>query len=694
MAILKAARLLAAFVAVCTNSVALTIHVSPNGDDHQPELATLSSSGASPFRTIERAQAEIRAIKLASGLPLEGVRVLVAPGTYRLSKPLHFEAEDSGGFGKPIVFEGAEGGEVILSGSLPIESAPIDESDSQFQNLSSAARLHVRVSNVSHLQRFLGNLSPRGHSTPKKVALAAVFFDKKPLVLARWPNEGYLLTGELADGGKAFISRDVAAKPWRRDGNIWLHGYLYWDWADEWVRVSQIRESHVFWDHTLRYGVRSGRRFYFSNVLAELDRPGEWYLDSAAAKIYFWPPSGIGALELSIQDKLVEVQGSKFLSFRRMTFEMCRGTALQISDSTDIDLSDLVIRNIGTSAVRIVGSKRSGISDSKLYDLGESGIVLSGGERAQLIAGELYARHNEIFRYAVDIKTMRPAVSLTGVGNLAKGNLIHDGPNLGIYIDGNDQVVEGNEIWRVATDSDDVGAIYLGRDWASRGNRISGNYLHDLQADKAGAMGVYLDDQASGTTIEYNVFANVQRPIFIAGGRDNRVIGNTFMGHTAAVRLDDRGAGYQSNYWKNQDGPIRKRLNEVPWQSPLWARRYPELKGVLDNAPGQPLGNILQDNIVIGGDLLDAPPRLNHLMQQDGNLVLTNDAARFVSEAYQQCGVSSLKACGNALLQVRRRKLPFLAATAEGLCKGKDPRLLSRICTTGIIEEKSSPQTH
>ena len=38
------------------------------------------------------------------------------------------------------------------------------------------------------------------------------------------------------------------------------------------------------------YGYRKGQRYYAVNVLAELDSPGEWYLDRQTGMLYLWPP--------------------------------------------------------------------------------------------------------------------------------------------------------------------------------------------------------------------------------------------------------------------------------------------------------------------------------------------------------------------------------------------------------------------
>ena len=49
-------------------------------------------------------------------------------------------------------------------------------------------------------------------------------------------------------------------------------------------------------------GLRTGQWFYAENVLAELDVPGEWYLDRDTAILYFWPtaPLSSGKVVVSV----------------------------------------------------------------------------------------------------------------------------------------------------------------------------------------------------------------------------------------------------------------------------------------------------------------------------------------------------------------------------------------------------------
>ena len=46
-----------------------------------------------------------------------------------------------------------------------------------------------------------------------------------------------------------------------------------------------------------------------------------------------------------------------------------------------------------------------------------------------------------------------------------------------------------------------MGAIYTGRDYSHRGNRIRHNFIHETGGFGMGSMGVYMDDCVSGTEI-------------------------------------------------------------------------------------------------------------------------------------------------------------------------------------------------
>ncbi len=95
-----------------------------------------------------------------------------------------------------------------------------------------------------------------------------------------------------------------------------------------------------------------------------------------------------------------------------------------------------------------------------------------------------YAENNHIHHYARWNRMYSPAISISGVGNRAAHNLIHDAPHQAIDFGGNDHVIEFNEIHDVCYESNDAGAIYSGRNWTMRGTVIRYNFMHHLSGLK------------------------------------------------------------------------------------------------------------------------------------------------------------------------------------------------------------------
>ena len=104
--------------------------------------------------------------------------------------------------------------------------------------------------------------------------------------------------------------------------------------------------------------------------------------------------------------------------------------------------------------------------------------------------------------------TYRAAVEISGCGNFATNNLIHDAPHNAILFGGNDHDISYNEIHHVCLQTSDAGAIYTGRDWGYRGNTLRYNYIHDLtnmyNSSNYYVQGIYIDDCTSLITLNNN----------------------------------------------------------------------------------------------------------------------------------------------------------------------------------------------
>ncbi|MBC7289027.1 MAG: right-handed parallel beta-helix repeat-containing protein, partial [Armatimonadetes bacterium] len=368
------------------------------------------------------------------------------------------------------------------------------------------------------------------------------------------------------------------------------------------------------------YGYRKGQWYYAFNALCELDQPGEWYLDRETGILYFWPPGDIrkSRVMVSVLGSVVEAKGLANVTLRGFTIDGCRGTAMVLSDCTGVRVVGCTIRNTGGSAISLSGRGCSVIG-CDMYNLGAGGVSVAGGNRQTLTPARNEVENCHIHHYGRIRRMYTPAIGLDGVGNRAAHNMIHDAPHQAIAFGGNDHVIEYNEIYRVCTESNDAGAIYAGRDWTMRGTVIRYNYFRDITGfENRGCVGVYLDDMFCGTTIFGNVFYNVTRAAFIGGGRDNIVENNIFVDCNPAVHLDARAMGWARDA---VDGVMKQRLLAMPYKSPLWAERYPELVNIWEDEPAVPKGNVIVRNVCWGGRWAEWEERVLKYQKIEDNLI-------------------------------------------------------------------------
>lgn len=620
--VLLSAEVTSASASAPVGKEAVIFHVAVDGNDRN------KGTGDSPFASLERARDAIRALKRAGTLPAGGVAVELRRGTYQRGRAFELTSEDSGTADAPITYRAAAGESIRLLGGKVVTGFKAVTNQAVLERLDEAARPHV-------LQADLRAMRITEYGAVKAGGLE-LFFGDKPMTLARWPNDGFVKIGNLlgdkpidvrgtkGDAVGKFIYEGDRPKRWTNEQEVWLHGYWFWDWADERQQVESIdTEKRII---TLakpyhRYGYRKGQWYYAFNLLAELDSPGEWYLDRKAGVLYFWPPAAIEKNEavVSVLDTFIIAKNASHVNIRGMTLEACRGTAITISQGDSVRIVDCAIRNVGSWAVRAVGGVAHGVSGCDISFAGNGGVYLDGGDRKALKPGDMFADNNHIHDYGRWNRMYQQAVSLHGVGNRAAHNLIHDAPHEAIEFLGNDHVIEFNEIHHVCTEANDAGAIYSGCDWTMRGTIIRHNYLHHITGYRdRGCMGVYLDDMICGTKIVGNIFYKVTSAAFIGGGRDNVVENNIFVDCKPAVHVDGRALGWAKGSIKTD---LKPRLLQMPYQEPPWSDRYPELVNILDDEPAAPRHNQISHNICVGGEWVDIEKGFDKLQDIHDNLI-------------------------------------------------------------------------
>lgn len=588
------------------------IHVSPDGDDRwSGVLAEPDAAGSDgPFATLERAREVIRERKASDQWPGEGALVLVAGGTYVRRASFELDERDSGEPGAPIVYRAADGATPrFLGGALVEDFEPLTD-EAVLARLDPTARDAVLVTDLraAGVEGY-GTLLHQGFGRGGATGALELYLDGKKMPLARWPNEGWTRIAAVPRGkdGGAFTYGDDRPERWSEDAEVWIHGYWTWDWADSFERVARIdREAKELFTGAPHgvYGYKQGARYYYLNVLEELDAPGEWFLDRERGRLYFWPPAPLGGTEVLVSmldAPFVVTRDASYVTFEGLSFEGGRSGGLDVRGGREVRCANCRFTCLGTTAARLEGTAHA-IVGCELAELGRNGIALVGGDRMTLERGDNLAANNRIHDFGLTVRTYVPAISLAGVGNLARNNDIHDAPHMAIGLSGNLHEVHRNEVYRVCLETHDCGAFYMGRDWSARGNAITENWFHHLGGGDVQA--IYLDDWTSGTLVRGNVVEGARRGVLVGGGRDNVILNNVFVECGCAVHVDERGKGWASYYFDGSNTTLFDRLEAVNATGPVYTERWPELATLLEDDPKSAKGNVIRQNIRFRGGWL------------------------------------------------------------------------------------------
>ena len=643
MSILRSAAVMA-FCAGCAAAAPTILHVAVDGTAKGPGTA------AAPYATLEQARDAIRAMQPR---PAGGVTVMVHAGTYELTQSFALTAADSGTAEAPVVYQAVPGDEVRLSGGqdVPTDALRAVDEDDVLKRLDPAARGQVLQADVKALGVDLGQFPPRYRGAP---AVPELFFNDQRMTLARWPNEGWTHIKSILDQGAVPRNNDKSKQGgifeydgdrpsrWDVDAGVWLLGYWCFDWFEETIRIKAIDTEKLTIElaEPTVYGVRQGnpspRRFCALNVLEELDSPGEYYLDRANGRLYFWPPSSPAGQRLALSTlnaPLVALNGCSHVTLRGFTLEAGLDNGLNVSDGTQDAIEACVVRNFRNKGIAVNGGDRHRVEACDIHDTGTGGMTLAGGDRKTLTPAGHEALNNHIWDYAKLQLTYASAIHISGVGNLAAHNRLHGGPHMAVGISGNDHLFEYNVIYDACTASDDAGAFYKGRDPSMRGNVLRYNFWYDIGSPMGhGNAAVYFDDGDGGETVYGNVFFRCGEPgrgsfgtVFSHGGHDLTAENNIFIECRRALGSSP----WNAKRWQTMlEAALwqERLLKTVDITSPTYTAHYPELVGYMHPDPEVPRVNRAKKNVfVMCGEVSSG----NWQWSEDDNLV-TNDDPGFV----------------------------------------------------------------
>ena len=128
-------------------------------------------------------------------------------------------------------------------------------------------------------------------------------------------------------------------RAWKDEPDLLATGYWGNNWADGTIPIKAMglaTQKITLTEPAPPYGLKTGQRVFFQNALAELDQPGEWFLDRKEGMLYFWPPQ-TGTVDqtaktetiLSLMDQpLLKLTDTSHIIVRGLVLEATRGSAL------------------------------------------------------------------------------------------------------------------------------------------------------------------------------------------------------------------------------------------------------------------------------------------------------------------------------------------------------------------------------
>lgn len=586
------------------------LFVAPDGSDENDGSIT------GPFATLEKARDTVRLLRKPAVVNLRA-------GVYHLSTSFLLDERD-----KDTVYRAYRQEEVILTEAADIsldQFHPLSDDALKKRLSDPTVAEHLLVADLKALGiNELGSLkiTGQGNFYPDTGYPPVLYAGQQRLTLARYPNEGYLPIDKVIDEGTILswsgeadsppdpsvkleglriLVKDTRLENWKQAGDIWAFGYFKHDWAESNLPVTVKGDGEVVSSFPSIYGVDQGQRLYFYNLFEEIDQPGEWYLDRETGLLYLYPPKNAESVSFVADEyPFFVLEGSSRITLKGLRFKKGIGNGIKISNAREVTVVDCMISLVSNDALVIDNSVECEAVNNIIYDVGASGIVIRCGDRKTLTPGDTKAINNTITRFSQIRTTYTPGIDLQGVGNTALHNQISDAPHFAIRFGGNDHTIEYNDISKVCTDTVDSGAIYAGRDWTCRGNRIRYNYIHDMKLPECNTgfkiHAVYLDDMFSSAEVFGNIFYKIESVALFGGGRNNMFSNNLMIECNMPFCQDER--GLEEWYTPKRQETNFASLDRVPYKEGIWAQKYPELGSIVDDEPLLPKYNKITNNVL------------------------------------------------------------------------------------------------
>ena len=540
-------------------------YVSPDGND--------SGKGTvdDPFATIAAARDAVRAVK-------EGfngdITVYLREGRYYQESTLEFTAEDSGSDDCTITYKSYDGETAIIDGAVTIAgskfSRPAEDDAIADRIKDETAKANVLVYDLSDIDINFDEQQ-------------AVYYDGNRAVEARYPNEGYVLGFEnLDDSNKTFYDKSDVVGTWANPIGVKVIGMFEIDWSTSDGTISSYDSETNRVGLSTKYYMKPSGRYYYSNIIEEMDMVGEYYIDAETEKLYFYAPADYMDIDISFascKETVVKADVNNY-TFDGIIIEGGSDDNIRITGN-DNCIKNSKVRCCGDVCIYINGFRNT-LYNNEVSHSGGCAVDVYGGDNLNLIPSKTLVDNNEIHDFGEIYRVYNGALYVEGIGFTITHNELYRGPHTSFTNVACEMLFENNYIHDVCYEAGDAGAIYEGG-WSANGNIYRNNLFKDIVNNLSiyySPNCYYNDDAGGGKTFVSNIIINVDgQGVACGGGRDNVITDNILV--NANFGYDQRayypGTGPNAGWQPNQarfdvNGASGLWSGLIPWDSPAWGR--------------------------------------------------------------------------------------------------------------------------
>ena len=296
--------------------------------------------------------------------------------------------------------------------------------------------------------------------------------------LAQYPNSGYAAYQKAADDEGNVTGLAIPKgreEAWANESSMyygyWRNGYTYGI-----AKVISTENGVMKISGNPAGGL-------IMNALCELDAPGEYYIDTAEKKLYYYPESSLDNVYLATgaRKNVISLNGAENMKFENIDIFCATGDGFNLSNCNNITIYSSEIKGIGSGrkngapyghGIYAENTSNLLVTDCEVAETAENGISVSGGEQVTLTSSYNVIANTSVHDFAKLRKAGSTGIQLGGVGATVSHCEVYNAPHQAITFSGNDHIIKNNRIYNVLKETSDAGAIYCGRSWIGRGSVI------------------------------------------------------------------------------------------------------------------------------------------------------------------------------------------------------------------------------